>query len=456
MRIAILCLWRQSARMAQSNLSANGVRIKRVVVIGGGFAGLAAARDLARKRLPDGDSFDITLVDRRIRHLFQPLLYQVATAALSPAEISVPIRSLFASSQNVRVVLDEVLDFQASPEKAVLGQSGGVYPFDVLILAAGAGHSYFGHDEWQEFAPGLKTLDQATNIRKRILLAYERVEMETDIEKQKALLTFAIVGGGPTGVEIAGAIAEISRFTLESDFRRIDPSRTRVLLIEAGPRLLASFHESLSKQASRDLEKMGVQIWTSTRVTGVSAEGVQLGQEFVQARTVIWAAGVKPSPLGEKVTRVFGGSLDSVGRVKVDSHLRLLDGDPSVIVLGDLACFIAENGKPLPGLAPVAMQQGRYAAKLIVEMARLALHWRPSQGPAPFRYFDKGQMATIGRRRAVVEAGRLRFSGYFAWLTWLFIHIYYLIGFKNRFFVFYQWAWAYLTFRRGARLIQES
>ncbi|MDZ4083543.1 MAG: NAD(P)/FAD-dependent oxidoreductase [Bdellovibrionales bacterium] len=424
---------------------------KRIVVIGGGFAGLAAARDLAGKKV-DGEHFEITLIDRRNHHLFQPLLYQVATAALSPAEISVPIRSLFASSQNVRVVLDEVLDFQASPEKAVICQSGGVYPFDVLILAAGAGHSYFGHDEWQEFAPGLKTLDQATNIRKRILLAYEHAEMESDVEKQKALLTFAVVGGGPTGVEIAGAIAEISRFTLESDFRRIDPSRTRVLLIEAGARLLSSFHETLSKKATRDLEKMGVQIWTSTRVTGVSAEGVQLGAEFVQARTVIWAAGVKPSPLGEKVTRAFGGSLDQVGRVKVDPYLQLLDGDPSVMVLGDLACFQAANGKALPGLAPVAMQQGRYAAKLIAEKANLG----PSRGLTPFHYFDKGQMATIGRRRAVVEAGSIRFSGYFAWLTWLFIHIYYLIGFKNRFFVFYQWAWAYLTFRRGARLIQES
>lgn len=452
MRIAILSQGRQSSRMAQSNLTANGVRIKRIVVIGGGFAGLAAAKDLARKRLPDGESFDITLVDRRNHHLFQPLLYQVATAALSPADISVPIRSLFANAQNVRVVLDEVQDFQQSPEKSVICKSGRVYPFDVLVLAAGAGHSYFGHDEWQEFAPGLKTLDQATNIRKRILLAYERAEMETDIEKQKALLTFAIVGGGPTGVEIAGAIAEISRFTLESDFRRIDPSRTRVLLIEAGGRLLSSFHESLSKKATRDLEKMGVQIWTSTRVTGVSAEGVQLGQEFVQARTVIWAAGVKPSPLGEKVIRTFGGSLDQVGRVKVDSYLQLLEGDPNVLVLGDLASFKDENGIALPGLAPVAMQQGHYAAKLILEKINL----KPSQAPTPFHYFDKGQMATIGRRRAVVQAGRLRFSGYLAWITWLFIHIYYLIGFKNRFFVFYQWAWAYLTFRRGARLIQES
>lgn len=419
----------------------------RVVIIGGGFAGLAAARDLAKAKSADGKPFQITLVDRRNHHLFQPLLYQVATAALSPAEIAVPIRSLFSDEPNVRVVLDEIADFQKLDSGGVAIGRAAEYPFDYLILAAGAGHSYFGHPEWEPFAPGLKTLENATNIRRRVLLAFERAEMETDPERQKALLTFAVVGGGPTGVEIAGALAEISRYTLESDFRRIDPSRTRVLLIEAGGRLLASFHESLSKKAARDLEKMGVQIWTSTRVSKVSEDGVQLGQEFVQAKTVIWAAGVKPSPLGDKVAKVFGGSLDPQGRVLVDGHLRLAGGSAQVFVLGDLAHFDAQDGKPLPGLAPVAMQQGRYVAKLLAH---------PSEGSPKFQYFDKGQMATIGRKRAVVEAGKIRFAGYFAWITWLFIHIYYLIGFKNRFFVFYQWAWAYLTFRRGARLIQES
>lgn len=424
----------------------------RVVIIGGGFAGLAAARDLAKAKAADGQPFQITLVDRRNHHLFQPLLYQVATAALSPAEIAVPIRSLFSEEPNVRVVLDEITEFQKLERGGIAVGRAAEYPFDFLILAAGAGHSYFGHPEWEPFAPGLKTLENATNIRRRVLLAFERAEMETDPEKQKALLTFAVVGGGPTGVEIAGALAEISRYTLESDFRRIDPSRTRVILIEAGSRLLASFHESLSKQAARDLEKMGVQIWTSTRVSKVSEDGVQLGQEFVQAKTVIWAAGVKPSPLGDKVVQAFGGRLDPQGRVLVDRQLRLAGGSPDVYVLGDLAHFDAKDGKPLPGLAPVAMQQGRFVATLLEKQSRL----QPSEGSPEFEYFDKGQMATIGRKRAVVEAGRIRFAGYFAWITWLFIHIYYLIGFKNRFFVFYQWAWAYLTFRRGARLIQES
>lgn len=421
---------------------------QRVVIIGGGFAGLAAARDLAQAKAHDNDHFEITLVDRRNHHLFQPLLYQVATAALSPAEIAVPIRSLFSENANVRVVLDEVIEFQKTDTGGVAVGRSAQYPFDTLILAAGAGHSYFGHPEWESFAPGLKTLENATNIRRRVLLAFERAEMETDPEKQKALLTFAVVGGGPTGVEIAGALAEISRYTLESDFRHIDPSRTRVILIEAGSRLLASFHESLSKQAARDLEKMGVQIWTSTRVSNISEDGVQLGQESVQAKTVIWAAGVKPSSLGEKVVKTFGGRLDIQGRVVVDSQLRLAGGSTNVFVLGDLAHFDSREGKVLPGLAPVAMQQGRFVAKLLgapVDAKEIS-----------FQYFDKGQMATIGRKRAVVEAGKIRFSGYFAWITWLFIHIYYLIGFKNRFFVFYQWAWAYLTFRRGARLIQES
>jgi NADH dehydrogenase len=297
----------------------------------------------------------------------------------------------------------------------------------------------------------LKTLEQATDIRRRILLAFERAEMESDADKQRSLLTFVVVGGGPTGVELAGAIAEISRFTLERDFRRIDPSRTRVILIEAGPRLLASFDEYLVRKATRDLERMGVQIWTSTRVSEITQEGVRLGQEFVQARTVIWAAGVKPSPLGEQIANAVGGSCDPQGRVMVDEQLRV-KGSPAstpVFVIGDLAHAADEFGKALPGLAPVAMQAGRFVAKAIAQISAGA------DVPA-FTYKDKGQMATIGRRRAIVEAGAVRFSGYFAWLTWLVVHIYYLIGFKNRFMVFVQWAWAYVTFRRGARLIQEK
>lgn len=433
-----------------------GKGIRKIVVIGGGFAGLAAARTLAREKGADGRKFEITVVDRRNHHLFQPLLYQVATAALSPAEISFPIRSIFSFDPGVRVVLDEVTGFD--PMKREVIAKNGRYAYDALIVAAGAGHSYFGHDEWEPFAPGLKTLEQATEIRRRILLAFERAEMESNAEKQKSLLTFVVVGGGPTGVEIAGAIAEISRFTLERDFRRIDPSRTRVILIEAGSRLLASFDESLVRKATRDLEKMGVQIWTSTRVSDVTPEGVRLGQEFVQASTVIWAAGVKPSPLGKMIADAMGGDTDAQGRVKVDAQLRLRArtttpeneaSRPPIFVLGDLAHVLDPKGEPLPGLAPVAMQAGRYAARAIGRIAR-------GQDVKDFVYNDKGQMATIGRRRAIVETAGLRFSGYFAWLTWLIVHIYYLIGFKNRFFVFVQWAWAYVTFRRGARLIQEK
>lgn len=420
--------------------------IQKIVVIGGGFAGLAAAKTAAREKNLNRLPFDITVIDRRNHHLFQPLLYQVATAALSPAEISFPIRSIFADEQNIRVVLDEVTGFDLA-KKEVLALQGN-YPFDALIIATGAGNSYFGHDEWEKFAPGLKTLEQATEIRRRVLIAFERAEMESDSEKQRALMTFVIVGGGPTGVELAGAIAEISRFTLESDFRRIDPSRTRVILIEAGARLLASFDEGLARNATRDLEKMGVQVWTSTRVSEVTADGVRLGQEFVGSKTVIWAAGVKPSPLGKLIAEATGGEIDKQGRAVVDEHL-MMKLNPPIFVLGDLAHALDKEGATLPGLAPVAMQAGRYAGRTIGKIARGELL-------KTFNYKDKGQMATIGRRRAIVEAGAIKFSGYFAWLTWLLIHIYYLIGFKNRFLVFFQWAWAYLTFRRGARLIQEK
>ena len=404
---------------------------RHIVVVGGGFGGLSVARTLGGKH-----GIDVTLIDRRNHHLFQPLLYQVATAGLSPAEIAAPIRGIVSRHRNVRVLLGNVTDLDLPAKALKFGTT--TLSYDVLVLACGAKHSYFGHSEWEEHAPGLKTLEQATEIRRRILLAFELAETESDPEIQKELLTFAIVGGGPTGVELAGAIAEISRTSLRRDFRRIRPERTRVILIEAGPRVLASFAESLSQRAAQDLEGLGVQIWTSTRVTQVDAEGVTLGKERLRARTVIWAAGVQPSSLSRKL----GVALDPTGRVCVNEDLSL-PGFPDVFIIGDQAHFPDGKGGALPGIAPVAIQQGRHVAKIL----------QHPEKRSPFRYMDKGMMATIGRKRAVVESAGLKWGGFFAWITWLVVHIYYLIGFRNRLFVLMQWAWAYLTFRRGARLI---
>lgn len=411
------------------------MKTQNVVIVGGGFAGLAAAKDLARIQ-----ALNVTLIDRRNYHLFQPLLYQVATAGLSPADIAVPIRSELSGYKNVRVILGNVEDFDFQTQN-VLVKEGYRIPYDQLILACGAKHSYFGHPEWEEQAPGLKTLEQATEIRRRVLLAYELAENEVDREKQKTLLTFVIVGGGPTGVELAGAIAEISRNTLEKDFRNIDPAQTRVILIEAGPRVLAAFDPALSKKAARVLEGMGVQVWTNSRVTEITKAGVSLGSEFIQATTVLWAAGVQASSLGKKLNV----ELDSNGRVKVDEFLRV-PGLKNVYVLGDMACVQGQDGKPLPGLAPVAMQQGHYIKKAILNEMK--------GNPAiPFRYFDKGIMATIGRKKAVLEFKGIKIWGFIAWAAWLLVHIYYLANFKNKLFVFLQWSWSYITFRKGARLI---
>ncbi|MGE0764797.1 MAG: NAD(P)/FAD-dependent oxidoreductase [Bdellovibrionales bacterium] len=410
---------------------------KRVLVVGAGFAGLKAAKALSKSR-----DVQVTLIDRRNHHLFQPLLYQVATAGLSPAEIATPIRTVFANRDNVKVLMGNIESVILSQRQ--VSMQGELLDYDYLILACGAKHSYFNHPEWENDSPGLKTLEQATEIRRRILLAFELAERAKDPVLQKELLTFIVVGGGPTGVEMAGAIGEISRYTLEKDFRAIRPDRTRVLLVEAGSRILPAFSEVLSKRAARDLERLGVQIWTSTRVTEVNAMGIKMGNEEVRARTVIWAAGVKPSSLSQ----TMNVELDSVGRVKVQKDLSL-PGHPEVMVLGDQAHFPTKDGKGLPGLAPVAMQQGTHAASNILA----DLRQRPRQ---PFVYRDKGIMATIGRKSAIVQIGRLQYGGFFAWLTWLFIHIYYLIGFKNRIFVFAQWAWAYLTFKRGARLILDK
>ncbi len=406
-----------------------------IVIIGGGFAGIEAAKIFGGKK-----NVHVTVIDRRNHHLFQPLLYQVAMAGLSPAEIAVPIRSLLTSHSNIEVILGNVT--KIFPAQKTLQTEFGEVKFDYLILACGANHSYFNHPEWEEFAPGLKNLEQATEIRRRVLLAFELAEREKEVEKQKQLLTFVVVGGGPTGVELAGALGEISRYTISKDFDHIDPRRTRIILIEAGPKILSSFSESLSQKATRDLEMLGVQIWTNSRVTAITAEGVKLGEEFLKASTVLWAAGVKPSPLNQQLD----SELYKDGRVLIEPEL-CLKKHPNIFVLGDQACFInPKTQSPLPGLAPVAMQQGRHAARNILQ----DLNQKPRK---PFVYADKGQMATIGRKKAIAEFAGLKIHGFVAWIIWLFVHVYYLIGFKNRFFVLIQWAWSYVSYKRGARLI---
>lgn len=405
-----------------------------VVIIGGGFAGLNLAKGLGGV-----SDMEVTLVDRTNHHLFQPLLYQVAMAGLSPADIASPIRSLLSRYRNIRVLLGEVHSLDLS-RNAVIADIGEI-TFDYLVLACGARHSYFGHDEWEEYAPGLKTLEQATEIRRRVLSAYEEAERSNSPEDRKRLLTFVVVGGGPTGVELAGAIGEMSRFTLAKDFRQIDAKLARVILLEAGPRILPSFSEQQAARATRDLEHLGVQVWTGSAVTKIDAGGVEIGGERIISATVLWAAGVKASSIGQAA----GLEVDRQGRVVVEPDLSVT-GHKNVFVAGDQACFTHQTGKPLPGTAPVAMQQGRYLARLI----RGELAGRPRE---PFRFTDKGQMATIGRSRAIVEVGGFKFAGFFAWLTWLVVHIYYLAGFPNRLLVVLQWAWSYLSFRRGARLI---
>ena len=421
-----------------SSASASTDAKKRVVIVGGGFAGLSAARGLARER-----GVEVTLIDRRNHHLFQPLLYQVAMAGLSPAEIAAPIRALVRGARNVSVRQEEAIG--ADLEKRVLRTRADgrehELAYDYLILACGAGHAYFGRDEWEEHAPGLKTLAQATEIRRRVLSAYERAEVESDAARQRALLTFVVVGGGPTGVELAGALGEMSRFTLARDFRNIDPALARVILIEAGPRILPSFPESLARRAMRDLEALGVQVWTASPVTRIDASGVEVGRERIETATTLWAAGVEASPLG----KALGLATDRVGRILVGPDLALRE-HPEVFVLGDQAHALGANGAPLPGLAPVAMQEGRFAARAI----RDELRGRPR---GSFSYRDRGQMATIGRSRAIADTGRLQFGGFAAWLVWLTVHIYFLVGFKNRLFVVLQWAWSYLSYGRGARLI---
>ena len=407
-----------------------------VVVVGGGFGGLAAARGLRKAQ-----DVEVTLVDRRNHHLFQPLLYQVAMAGLSPAEIAAPIRSLLSTQRNTSVRLDEVRAVDTAAKQVQTAR--GALPYDVLVLACGARHAYFGHDAWEEHAPGLKSVEEATEIRRRVLFAYEQAEMETDPVRQKMLLTFVVVGGGPTGVELAGALGEMSRFTLARDFRHIDPALARVILIEAGPRILPSFPAELARRATRDLESLGVQVWTASAVTGIDAMGVDVGPERIQTATALWAAGVQASPLAKSLD----APLDRIGRVIVEPDLSV-PGHPEIFAIGDMACVRDHDGRPLPGLAPVAKQQGACVAENILRASR-------GEARLPFRYRDRGQMATIGRSRAICDLRRVRFAGFPAWLAWLVVHIYFLVGFKNRLFVVLSWAWSYLTFRRGARLIVD-
>ena len=406
-------------------------------MVGGGFAGLSAARALGRE-----PEVEVTLVDRRNHHLFQPLLYQVATAGLSPAEIAAPIRSLLRRFPNVRVLRCEAQRVDLAAR--TLHTDSGPLPYDWLVLACGSRHAYFGHEEWEPFAPGLKTIEQATEIRRRVLDAFEEAEKETDPGRQKALLTFVIVGGGPTGVELAGAIGEMSRFTLARDFRRIDPKLARIILIEAGPRILPMFPPALASRAVRDLEWLGVQVWTASAVTNVDGKGVEVGSERIEAATVVWAAGVR----AEALARTLGVELGRGGRVPVGPDLRLAR-HPEVFVVGDLAQARNDDGMELPALAPVALQEGRFVARQI----RRELRGEPAE---VFHYRDRGALATIGRSRAVGQVGRWKFTGAFAWLVWLLVHIYYLVGFKNRLLVVIQWAWSYFRFRRGARLIVEK
>lgn len=407
---------------------------KHVIIVGGGFGGLAAAKALARTAV------DVTLIDRQNHHLFQPLLYQVATAALSPADIAWPIRSMLRQQRNARVIMAEITGADTANRHVFMGDAS--LPYDYLVLATGATHAYFGHDDWAEHAPGLKDITDATAIRRKILMAFENAEIAADPAEKDALLTFAIIGGGPTGVEMAGAIAELARKALATDFRNIQPRKTRVLLIEAGPRLLSTFPEKLSAYTQSALEKLGVEVRLGSAVTQCNAGWLRMGDEHIAAGTTIWAAGVAASPAA-KWLAVDG---DRAGRVIVDDHLQA-GGIDNVFVIGDTACVYDRNGKILPGVAATAKQQGSYVGKLI------AARERGSAEPGAFEYKDPGQLATIGRRAAVVDLGKVRFKGWLAWWFWGLVHIYFLINLRSRMTVAIHWLWSYITFDRGARLI---
>jgi NADH dehydrogenase len=418
-----------------------------VVIIGGGFGGLYAANRLKRA------GARVTLVDRRNFHLFQPLLYQVATGALSPANIAAPLRALLRRQKHANVVLGEVVDFDVAQRRLIMrDERPKALHYDTLIVATGSEFNYFGHDHWQQIAPGLKSLEDATAIRRRVLTAFENAELEFEPARQRECMTFVVVGGGPTGVELAGALAEVARYTLRSEFRHINPTDAKIMLFEAGPHILAMFPPSLQEKARASLARMGVIVETGVMVTDIDADGVTIKRgdqtERIPAVTVLWTAGVKASSLAGTLAKAVGLETDRGGRLVVEPDLTL-PGHPEIFVIGDMANFSHQGGKPLPGVAPVAMQQGRYAADAI----KRRLAGRDSRGP--FHYHDKGSLATIGHSAAVAELGRIRLSGFLAWLTWLFVHILYLVQFQNRVLVMIQWIFNFITRGRYARLITE-
>lgn len=411
------------------------VNSPRVVIVGGGFAGLNAAKGLRRAPV------QVTVLDRKNHHTFQPLLYQVALAVLSPAEIASPIRAVLRRSRNTEVLLGEVRGFDL--QKRLVRADGLEVPYDYLVVAAGATHAYFGHPEWEQYAPGLKTIEDATEIRGRILLAFEQAEREAFATRTTRPLNFVVIGAGPTGVELAGAIADISRRYLEHDFRSIDPRQARIILLEGGPRVLPAYPDDLSASAERQLRQMGVEVRTSAMVTNLEPGVVTVGKERIPASVILWGAGVSASPLG----KMLGAATDRAGRAIVEPDLSI-PGHPEVFVLGDLAAAKFKEGAMVPGVAPAAIQMGKFAARQI----RRSLAGKPRE---EFHYWDKGNLATIGRSRAVADLGRLHISGYFAWLAWLVIHLFFLIGFRNRIMVIMDWAWSYVAYSHSARLITE-
>jgi NADH dehydrogenase len=419
----------------------DGHVLPRIVIVGAGFGGLNAAQALGHANAR------ITVIDRKNYHTFQPLLYQVATAGLSPGEIAAPIRSILSSHKNVEVLMAEVTGFDLDRRK--VETPDGEIPYDYLIVAAGASHAYFGHEDWEPFAPGLKTIEDALEIRRRVLLAFELAERQVAAGAGAAPLNFVVVGGGPTGVELAGTLAEISRHALAHEYHAIDPKMAHILLLEGGPRILPAYAEDLSRSAQEQLEHLGVEVRTSSVVTQIEPGAIHVGETRLAATVILWAAGVAASPLGKKL----GVPIDRAGRVLVQKDLSL-PGHSDVFVIGDLAALKDENGRLLPGVAPVALQEGNYVAKLIrreIKSGQGDVEPRP-----PFHYWDKGSLATIGRAAAVAEFGKIHISGFIAWLAWLFVHILFLIGFRNRLLVFIQWAWSYVTYERGARLITGS